>query len=215
MPKYTNIDIIGKRFGRLTALYFIPDSSKWASFMFKCDCGNTKRILAQSVTSGRSLSCGCYHKESNILRNKTHGHSGKNRTKTYNTWALMMDRCEWGGHRIMWSNYGAKGIKVCERWRKFENFLQDMGERPIGKTLDRIDNAKGYSKENCRWATNREQSLNKVKTPRVRYQGSVIDVFSLRESFGISYSAFNSRAQRRKRDFVLTFKSYGIICEYI
>ena len=89
---------------------------------------------------------------------------------TYKTWMSMKDRCYREEHEAF-ANYGGRGIKVCKRWLKFENFLADMGERPQGMTLDRIDNDKGYSKSNCRWATQESQSNNKRTCIYLTYQG--------------------------------------------
>src|SRR5574343_933876 len=138
MPLTTKQDISGLRFGRLIAIKFIPDDSKYAKFLFMCDCGKQLIVLSQSVRSVNTLSCGCLHNEITSKVNYKHGHSGKGRTKTYNSWASMMTRCEWGNHSS-YKSYGAKGIRVCADWFRYENFLFDMGERPNGKSIDRID----------------------------------------------------------------------------
>lgn len=94
-----------------------------------------------------------------------HGHRGHGsgvRTPTYNTWRAMIYRCTQKSH-IAYKNYGGRGIKVCDEWRKFSNFLRDMGERPQNKTLDRIDPNGNYEPSNCRWATPKQQARNKRK----------------------------------------------------
>lgn len=87
------------------------------------------------------------------------------RTPTYNSWAKMTDRCLNSGF-TQFKDYGGRGIKICERWRQFENFLADMGERPKGKELDRIDNDGNYEPGNCRWATHKENMGHTRRRPR-------------------------------------------------
>lgn len=209
MTKKVKNDITGQRFSRLLAVKFVPDNSDISKFMCICDCGLEKVIHAQSLIRGLTKSCGCLQKELAANRNTTHGQSGLSRSKTYNSWAGMMDRGEWGGHPS-YSRYGAVGIRVDKRWHKFENFYSDMGERPNGASIDRIDNSKGYSLLNCRWANRRDQSLNRSNTKKIIYKEEVMPVFILCENLGISHSAFRSRTVRRKGDFVLAFKSIGI-----
>jgi len=93
--------------------------------------------------------------------NYKHGHKvNKKASPTYNSWRAMRARCQ-HSNASNYERYGGQGIKVCDRWQDFENFLSDMGERPEGKTLDRIDNNKGYEPGNCKWSTPKEQSQNR------------------------------------------------------
>lgn len=210
MPKRCFNDITGKRFGRLVAVEFLPDKSKFSKFRCVCDCGAVKVIFAQSLIRGATVSCGCYQREKGAVSMLRHGHSGKGRTKTYNSWAGMMDRCEWGGHPTGYARYGARGIRVDPRWHAFENFLADMGERPPGTSIDRIDNARGYGPGNCRWATRAQQALNTSRTVRVIYEGAAIPVKTLCERLGLSGPAVRSRAVRRGYDYVAALTSMGI-----
>jgi hypothetical protein len=212
MPKSTKNDISGKRFQMLTAIKFLPDLGKYAAYLFECDCGIQKRILAQSVVHGFTVSCGCFQKEQAAQIKKVHGHSGLKRTKTYNSWAGMMDRCEWGGHPS-YAKYGAKGIRVAPQWFSFECFLKDMGERPDGTSIDRKDNKKGYSPENCRWATRQEQALNTSRTIKIVYQGEIIAFHTLCEQLNLPKKAIRARAVRRGNNYVEALKSIGVFCE--
>jgi len=148
----------GNRFGRLVAIKYIG-KSKWNFdiWLFKCECGNQKEILANSVKTKRVKSCGCLLRETTAKRFSTHGHS---RSPTYTSWYAMKKRCKSKNSKD-YRDYVLRGITVCKRWQKFENFFADMGERPEGMSLGRIDNNKGYYKENCRWETALQQANNK------------------------------------------------------
>ena len=162
---------IGKIYGKLTILSVAePKKNKkgWAIRMVKCkcDCGNEVTVKFDNIKRGATKSCGCFrvasHKK-NLKKSTTHGHCINNtKTRTYRTWISMRNRCN-NPKNNMYYRYGGIGITVCERWNSFVNFLEDMGERPLGTSIDRIDNFKltdGYSKSNCRWATPTEQILN-------------------------------------------------------
>lgn len=214
MTQFAKNDITGKRFGRLVAISFIPCKGKSSKYLFRCDCGNEKVIFAYSVIRGLTKSCGCLLSESTGKRMHKHGNAGrKTRTATYGTWSGMMDRCEWGGNKKAYAFYGAKGIRVCERWHSFENFLEDMGEKPKGRSIDRIDNNKGYSPENCRWATREQQDLNTSRTVWVLYKGQKRRVYDICEELGLSRGMVRSRAFRRNGDYVAALVSVGVEAE--
>ena len=210
MPKTFKTDIAGKRFGKLLVVRFVPDDTKYSSWECLCDCGKKKVILHQSLRRGATVSCGCFHKERLGEANKTHGESGKSsRTREYRIWANMMDRCHWG-KTPSFAYYGARGIKVCDRWHSYENFLADMGRSPEGTSLDRKDNDGNYSPDNCRWATRRQQFLNTSRTIWVSHNGNRITAFELCEQLGISRKAMRSRAVRRGNDYVSALNSMGV-----
>lgn len=157
--------IPGKQYGYWTALedagmvHLANDVHPRRHWLCRCICGTERLVQAFYLKNGRSSSCGCMKGK---LQREALGNSGghrSDRTPTYNTWRAMRARCkEVNNHK--YRIYGALGITVCERWESFANFLEDMGERPEGKTLDRIDPYGNYEPSNCRWATIAEQNAN-------------------------------------------------------
>ena len=160
------IDLSGKKFGRLKVISQSGfDRYRQAIWKCACSCGNTTNVLGSNLRRGVSKSCGCYAVDRAREANLTHGHKHKSgASRTYCTWTAMKKRCSdasWHAYH----RYGGRGITVCGRWKNsFENFLSDMGERPIGKSLDRINSDGNYEPENCRWATAKEQRLNQCRT---------------------------------------------------
>lgn len=157
--------LVGNIYGRLEVKEFShTDDCGNTHWVCHCECGGVKTINRQNLLIGATKSCGCIAVEKVRERSTTHGHTvGGVVSPTFKTWESMRYRCRDKSNK----DYGAKGITVCDEWdSSFENFLKDMGERPIGTSLDRIDNTKGYSKDNCRWATSKEQNQN---TSRSKY----------------------------------------------
>jgi hypothetical protein len=155
-------DHTGRRFGMWKALTLAPSNRRGgAMWLCRCDCGSEKTVPADTLIKGRSNSCGCKSNEFRSERCKKHGHTWiGGASGTYSSWSAMLQRCENANHK-QYADYGGRGINVCERWRKFENFLADMGNRPDGRSLDRISNNGNYEPSNCRWATYSEQTKNR------------------------------------------------------
>lgn len=152
-----SLDLTGSRYVRLVVLSRDEKKGKETRWNCICDCGTSKSISTSSLRTGKVSSCGCIRSEMHTKRLKTHGMSY---TPTYRSWAAMRDRCSRKEHSH-YASYGGRGIAVCERWQEsFQEFLADMGERPHGTTLDRIDNDRGYSKDNCQWSTRSVQNKN-------------------------------------------------------
>jgi len=160
--------LIGQKYGALTVIdtceYGI---GKDRAVMAECDCGTIKKVRIYNLTrrDRATHSCGCQN-----IHNKSHGMSF---TPTYSSYASMKNRCLDPKHKN-YHNYGGKGIKICQRWLDdFKNFLEDMGERPEGMTLDRFDNSLDYNKSNCKWSTNYEQALTRSTTFLIRISNEI------------------------------------------
>ena len=155
---------VGQGFGRLQVveiLSAIASANKTKECRCICSCGNEKITNITYVNVGETKSCGCLKADTNVERCTTHGQSpASGPTKTYMLWASMVGRCT-NDRNPKYADYGGRGITVCDRWLKFDNFLQDMGEKPNSLSLERVDNDIGYCPENCKWATIAEQNHNK------------------------------------------------------
>lgn len=152
------IDITGQRFGRLVAVNKTGIGTQTA-YVCRCDCGKQTTVRSQSLRRGESGSCGCVRAEKMKTKKTTHG---LYRSPTYNSWRAMLARCKSSAHK-QFKDYGGRGIKVCDQWKSFEIFLSDMGARPVGTSIDRIDTSGNYDPTNCRWSTATEQNRNKRK----------------------------------------------------
>lgn len=165
--------------------------------VFLCDCGNRKVILVESVSEGKTGSCGCLRSEESSSRLIKHGNAKRgNESPTWATWQSMRRRCAYKNSN-RWDMYGGRGITVCDRWRdSFEAFLEDMGPRPEGCSIDRIDNSKGYSKENCRWASAKEQARNRKSSVLIEFNGKTQCITEWAEEIGIAVGTLYQRLHK-------------------
>lgn len=192
--QYIFIDLIGQVFGYLTVIHRMEPSSrqfKDVAWLCVCFCGKQKIALGSRLRNGDTRSCGCLKRESISQVKFIHGLSN---TPEYEAWNEMRRRCE-RRTSISFRNYGARGITVCDRWcNSFEKFLADMGPRPgKGYSLDRIDNTKNYSPENCRWATKQEQNRNKRTNVLITYNGETKTLIEWAEITHLPYYVLRYR----------------------
>jgi hypothetical protein len=150
MPAFINLTNL--RFGRWTVLRYDKKVGRYSHWLCRCECGFEASIRASSLRSGNSTGCFSCGQIGND-KTETHGHTSRGRTSaTYESWKAMKARCLTPTNAsYRW--YGGRGIKVCDRWMHFENFLADMGERPNHTTIDRRDSDGNYELSNCRWST--------------------------------------------------------------
>jgi hypothetical protein len=155
-------DFTGQRFGRLLVIEMAgSDKYKRSLWNCKCDCGNFKVVSGNHLQTGNSTSCGCLQKETRAANGKSNTVHGLTNSPIMRAWQSMKDRC-YNPKTDSYKYYGGRGITVCDEWRdSFYSFVVDMGQTfKEGLTLDRKDSNKGYSKDNCRWATRKEQQNN-------------------------------------------------------
>lgn len=166
----------------------------------QCDCGTRKDVCDASLLYGRTTSCGCYRKEQARAATTTHGRttSDGKRTKEYSAWLAMRARCE-DERSETYRNYGGRGIFVCKRWMGktgFASFYADMGPRPEGGTLDRIDTNGNYTPDNCRWVTRKVQQNNRRCNRRLTHNGETMTITQWASRVGISQQGLGNRLKR-------------------
>lgn len=177
-------ELTNQVFGKLTALvHFVQaGKSKWNC---RCACGNKVDVYATHLLRGNSTSCrNCFGAPVKTL-------------PAHASWVAMLTRCNNPNHEA-YERYGGRGIKVCSDWLAFENFYRDMGVRPDGLTLDRIDSNGNYELNNCRWATRKEQSNNTSTNRRINYVGEMLTIAEVARKTGEKYHTVYSRTIRKE-----------------
>lgn len=189
----------GQRFGRLLVIRMSTVGVKWQCI---CECGNQCDVTYSNLISGSISSCGCLRKECLSRRaadrNRRRGSnvcfSGQ-KHPAYNSWSAMHTRCE-NRNRKDWPRYGGRGIVVCERWRVFENFVEDMPNRPYGTSIDRIDNDGNYEPGNCRWATPVVQRNNSSTVRKFDYRGERLTITQFSQKYNLRASLVRGRIRK-------------------
>lgn len=185
---------MNKKYGRLTLINKTNETkNKRTLYLFKCDCGNFKKVPLSYVTSGDTTSCGCLYKETRKGKFK-HGLKQTHK-KIYATWTGLRDRCNNSNNKY-YNDYGGRGIKVCERWNNFINFLEDMGSPPDNVnrwSIDRINVNGDYEPLNCRWATDNEQANNRTNTKYIIYKNIKYTIRDFCKNFNLDYKLVYSR----------------------
>lgn len=155
-----------------------------------CDCGTKRYVWGLRLQKGLSRSCGCIRKES------SHGHAYRGQmTPEYRAWQSMLSRCR-NENDSRFSQYGGRGIRVCKRWEKFENFLEDMAARPAKKRLGRINVNKGYSPVNCRWVSLEQSMNNRTDSTLITFNGTTQSIAKWSRELGINPATLSSRLRR-------------------
>jgi hypothetical protein len=190
-----SMKISGKKFNRLYVIKKIGfTKNRQTQWLCLCDCGNTTIVTGSSLKNAHTKSCGCYKIEKIKSTNKKHG---MRNSPTYQTWSAMIQRCH-NPNNVGYKNYGQRGIDVCKRWRNnrngFQNFLLDMGERPNRKYfIERINNNKGYTKNNCIWTTKKEQTRNMRRNINITFNNKTQCLMDWSIELGIPYNTLRSR----------------------
>lgn len=207
----TTADLTGQKFARLLVVARDPERSRRlrsAYWKCRCDCGNTAYASSTMLRNGQHKSCGCLKTERTVARSTKHGNKPRaGASRTYNSWVNMLRRCE-NPDYPRYADWGGRGITVCARWHDFAAFLDDMGEKPPGLTLERKNNNGPYSPDNCCWDTYHAQRINRRTwlTPEARQV--ILDMRArgcllreIGESLGVSRQAISRalRSQQRSK----------------
>lgn len=191
------VDRTGVRFGRLFVVardMSRPPASKGARvyWLCRCDCGNEVSRTGHELAAGDTTSCGCFQREETGKRNRTHGLT---RSPTYRSWQAAKERC-YNPSNVKYAKYGGAGVTMCSQWRdSFDAFLADMGVKPRGTTIDRIENDKGYEPGNCRWATAQTQAENRRGVGH-NWKGKRMTIKAIAKAEGVPRTSLNKTLLR-------------------
>lgn len=188
-------NLAGMIFGKLTAIEPARTRNGRSGWLLKCECGGVAVSMTSQLLARRVSSCGCLRvMAASRLRavNTTHG---KTTTRTFKIWTGMRARCSYP-NAIGYQNYGGRGIRVCQRWNSFENFLADMGAAPDGMQIDRIDNHGNYEPGNCQWVTAHANSRNRRSTRLLTHNGETKCITDWAAALGISAQAIRLRLSK-------------------
>lgn len=189
------IDLTGRRFGRLLVIEKYGHKGKTVAWLCKCDCGTEVTVRGADLRRGVTQSCGCLHKEDLIERNTRHGlHS----TRLYNIWGVMVQRC-YNPNTHCYDAYGGRGIEICREWRDdFQAFYEWSMKNGYKEnlTIDRMDNDKGYSPDNCRWVTRKVQANNTRRNHYITYNGETRTLSEWAGFLGFNPHTLGSRIYR-------------------
>lgn len=193
------IDLTGQKFGRWTVLN--RTEGRRQNWDCRCECGREKSVYGADLRVGKSLSCGCLRGEGVAQRNRDSAKHGMFGTPEYKTWSSMIQRCT-NSSASAWPNYGGRGIGICISWREsFEEFYADMGPRPKGTTLGRIDNEGDYEPGNCRWETFKEQASNRRSSRLITYNDETKTLQQWADWAGLSIHTLSKRLGKYGWDF--------------
>lgn len=193
--KKNNEDLTGKRFGMLLVLGKDKDRDKTGciKYICKCDCGNVVSVRSSSLNDGNTSGCGCrLHNTGKKQRTYKHGNS---RDRLYGIWSKMKSRCN-NPNSDKYKYYGGRGIRVCAKWNAPDGFASFRNWAISNNytdelTIDRIDNDKGYSPDNCRWVTQKEQVLNTRRNRRITFNGRTLTISEWAEEFGFNRNSLS------------------------
>ena len=185
------LELAGQKFGRLNVLVRVAENPNL--WLCRCDCGNEVKIRSGNLRNNHTKSCGCFQRERASISNKTHG---KTKTREYRIWQHMLWRC-YNPKSNEYVRYGARGITVCASWQNsFEAFLKDMGVCPVGCSIERKNNNKGYEPDNCRWATAVEQAHNTRGNKHITINGECMIFSDWLRRYGLSRRAVYCRLKK-------------------